>query len=512
VSDAVATPGLLRRLFKPVLTIAMFAIMILGVRRLLGSFELAEVTAGMAEMPVGSILVAIGVLATQHALYVVRETLAVGFAGHDDLGTRKIAVASLVARSLSTLGLATITGFALRLRLYEAWGLEKRDVATLTLYNEVTYYVGLTVTLGAAFLIADVPTMVAAGLTLPSPTVIGVVATGLAAAYVVLSLRRTEPWRFRSYQVPAVRGRLLAGQVVLPLVDAALGAVIVWVCLPASAGLDLPETIAVCQLAGIAGSISQVPGGLGVFETVLLQFVPTSVHATALAALLVRRVIVNLVPLAAGTLVLVGFEVTTRPGAAVPLGWRRQTMATALAVTAFASGVLLLVAASLGLEGPFGALGVAGQWLLFADGFGTLLVARGLHLRSVQSWRAAVGLFALRAVVAVLAGPSWFSLGLAAAMVGLLAAGHRAFPERDLRRDDDTAWAVAFTITIAGVAWLALVTDPMPERVSRVAIARGAGIITAFALVAAVAVERWRRHRKNVRLEKARLERSTPPT
>jgi len=178
--------------------------LVVGRRRLLGGCGVAGVTRALPERPVGAILVAIGVLATQHALHVVRETLAVGFAGHDDLGTRKIAVASLVARSLSTLGLATITGFALRLRLYEAWGLEKRDVATLTLYNEVTYYVGLTVTLGAAFLIADVPTMVAAGVALPSPMAIGVIATGLAVTYVVLSLRRTAPWRFRTYEVPVV--------------------------------------------------------------------------------------------------------------------------------------------------------------------------------------------------------------------------------------------------------------------------------------------------------------------
>ena len=244
-----------------------------------------------------------------------------------------------MCRSLSTLGLATITGFALRLRIYEAFGLTRADVTRLTLYNEATFYVGLATTFAFVFLFADVPNMVAIGVALPSPKLIGLIAAGLAVAYVGLSLGRTRPWRIRSFELPAVRGGLLAGQLILPIIDMSLGVGIVWVCLPEVAGLGYFETATACLLAGLAGSISQVPGGLGVFETVVLQFVPPEAHGAALAGLLVRRVITNLVPLAVGTVVLVGFEVATRPGSAIPLGWRRQTVATALAATAFASGV-----------------------------------------------------------------------------------------------------------------------------------------------------------------------------
>lgn len=484
------------RLAKPVLTVAMFAFMVYGFRRLLGSFDAEEVLASLAATPARAFAVALLLLAVQHALYILREALGVRFAGHGELELGKIAVVSLVSRSLSTLGLATITGYALRLRLYEAFGLGRADVTRVTLYNEATYYVGLAATFAFVFLLAGRPDLVAIGVSLPSPTAIGVIAAALVVAYVAFSLGRTRSWRIRSFELPAVRGVLLAGQLVLPIVDMLLGVGIVWVCLPEAAGLSYLETATATTIAALAGSISQLPGGLGVFETVVLQFVPPEHHGAALAGLLVRRVITNLVPLAIGTVVLVGFEVTTRPGAAIPLGWRRQTVATALAVTAFASGVLLLVQASLGVGAPFSSLGLLGQAIVFADGFGTLLVARGLHLRRVGSWRVAVFLFALRAIIALLAGPSWFALALSAAMVGLLAAGHRAFPERALVRDDDPAWVVAFVISLGGVGWIALVADPDPEHINRLTIARGAGVIIALALVAAAAVERWRRVRR----------------
>jgi phosphatidylglycerol lysyltransferase len=488
--------GWLRRTIKPVLMTAMFVFMIFGFRKMLGSFDAGEVTAGLTRLPVSVVAAALGLLAAQQLVYVGRELLSATFAGHGDLGVGKVALAALVSRSLSTLGLATITGFALRLRIYEAFGLNRADVTRLSLYHESTYYIGLTTQFAFVFLVLGVPPMVAAGVEVPSTTLVGLAAAALVAAYVGLSLGRTRPWRIWKLELPVVRGVLLAGQLLVPLCEMVLGVGIVWVCLPAEAGLSFGETIAACTVAGLAGSISQVPGGLGVFETVVLQFVPPSAHAAALAGLLVRRVIVNLVPLAVGTVVLVGFEFTTRPGAAVPLGWRRQTVATALAVTAFFSGVLLMVSGSLGLGGPFAALGAVGHAILFADGFGTLLVARGLHLRRVTSWRVAVFLFFIRAVIALLTGPSWISLAISLAMVGLLAAGHRAFPERTLTRDDDPAWLAAFAIALVGIGWIAMATDPDPAGISRITVARAAGVISAAALVGAVAVDRWRRHRR----------------
>lgn len=489
----------LRRLIKPVLMTAMFAFMIFAFRKLLGSFDADEVLAGLTRQPAAALAAALGLLVVSQALNVVRELLSVRFAGHGDLGLGKVAVASLVCRSLSTLGLATITGFALRLRVYEAFGLGRADVTRLTLYNESTYYVGLASQFAFVFVVLGVPPIVAAGVQVPSTTLIGLAGVALVAAYVALSIGRTRPWRIWRFELPVVRGVLLVGQILTPLAEMAVGTAIVWVCLPPEAGLSYGATIAACVLATLAGSISQVPGGLGVFETVVLQFVPPSAHGAALAGLLVRRVIVQLVPLAAGTVMLVGFEFTTRPGASVPLGWRRQTVATALAVTTFVSGVLLMVSGSLGFGGPFAALGAVGQAILFADGFGTLLVARGLHLRRVTSWRVAVFLFFIRAVIALLAGPAWVSLGISTAMVALLAAGHRAFPERTLVRDDDPAWFAAFAIALVGVGWIAMVTDPDPSRMSTITVARAAGVISAAALVGAVAVDRYRRRRRSTK-------------
>ncbi len=484
---------------RPILTIVMFAVVIAGLRRLVGTFELDAIVAAYERTPWSAMLAACGLLVAQHGFYVVRELIAVQFAGRRELARGRVALASLVSRSLSTLGLATITGFALRLRLYTSWGLTRDDVARLSLYNESMFYIGLAASCAAVFLLVDIPPLVALGVDIPAPRAIGAAAAALVVVYLLLSLRRDHALKIRSFVLPVMRAGQLAAQVALPLVDLVVSAALVWMLLPASAGLGFGETAAACFLGGVLGSLSQVPGGLGVFEAVVLQFVPPAAHAEVLAALLIRRVIVSLVPVAVGTVTLVGYEVVRR-GPVPEESWPRELAATAMAVTTFAAGVVLMVAASLRVHGPLAALGHTAHAIVFTIGFATLVVARGLHLGRRRSWWLAVSLFVARALVALAGGADTTALALSLAMVALLVASKRAFHRTPGPRDDDTAWFAAFVIAMAGVTWISLVAEP--GEVSRAAAARGAGVITVLALAGAAVAHHARRLRR---------ERSQPP-
>jgi phosphatidylglycerol lysyltransferase len=491
--EAPARPWTLKRLLKPVITVAMFVVMIGGLRRLIGTFDQDAIVAAYERTPWTAMLAACGLLIAQHGFFAVRELFAVEFAGRRDLSRGRVVLASLVSRSLSTLGIATITGFALRFRLYSSWGLSRDDVTRLTLYNESMYYIGLAASCAAVFLLVEIPPLVAVGVTIPAPKLIGAVAAAIVLAYVIASARREQPLRIRTFALPVVSGRELAAQVALPLVDLVVSAALVWMLLPAEAGLGFGETAAACFLGGIVGSISQVPGGLGVFETVVLQFVPPAAHPQVLAALLIRRVIVTLVPVAVGTVVLVGYEVIRR-GPVPEHSWPRETVATAMAVTAFAAGVLLMVAASLRLHGPLAGLGPIAHAIVFAIGFATLIVARGLHLRRARSWWLAMALFSTRALLAVVAGPDVPALVMSLGLVGLLIASKRAFHRHPGERDDDHSWCTAFVIAIAGVTWVAIVADP--SEVTRAAAVRAAGVVTALAIAGTVVIDHARRNRR----------------
>ena len=157
VDDDDDAPASWKRFVKPVLTVVVVAALAFGLSKLLTSFSYEEVAAGFDRMPKSRIALAALCVAMTYAMYVVRERIAVNFAGHPELSTRKVAVASLISRSLSTLGVATVTGFALRVRLYKEYGLDTAGVGRISVYNESTFYIGVVASIAVVFTLGGLP-------------------------------------------------------------------------------------------------------------------------------------------------------------------------------------------------------------------------------------------------------------------------------------------------------------------------------------------------------------------
>ena len=493
-----APPFRWRRLIKPTLTVVVFAAFAYGLRSLLATFDYDEVVAGLDQVAPARIVVAALVVVAIHGLYVVRERIAVDFAGHAALATRKVALASLISRSLSTLGVATVTGFALRLRLYQDFGLDARAVGRITAYNEASYYVGLGASLGLALTVAGLPPVVASSYALPPLGWIGPVAAVLVLAYLGWNLRRRAPLYVRSFEVPLLTRPQLAAQIVLPVLDTLATGYVTYVLLP-PIGLSYLEVVAIGLAASVAGSLSQVPGGLGVYETTVLAFVPPAAHPTALAALLVRRAVVNLLPIAAGAVLLVGVSMTsqlTRRPSRVALDYGRD----AVAIATFAASVLSLIAAAVPrAHGLTDRLGPLAQVAVFAGGLATLVAARGLQQGRRRAWWVCVVLFGLRLGAAIVGGPHVPSLIIAGAMLAVLLVGYHLFKHPGPLFDGERTWWTAWLVALIGIAWVA---DAHPATLTTEVRARLAGVIVVAAVVLGATIRRAlpeRRRRRRAR-------------
>ncbi|NPC87145.1 lysylphosphatidylglycerol synthetase family protein, partial [Pyxidicoccus fallax] len=126
---------------------------------------------------------------------------------------------------------------------------------------------------------------------------LGVGMLALLAAYLVACARVRRPLRVRVVEVRLPRPSLAAAQLAVSCLDWALAALVLWVLLPADAGVSLPGLVALFALAQLAGIASQVPGGLGVFESIILAALSPGVPAPlVLGTLLVYRVVYYLLP------------------------------------------------------------------------------------------------------------------------------------------------------------------------------------------------------------------------
>jgi uncharacterized membrane protein YbhN (UPF0104 family) len=208
------------------------------------------------------------------------------------------------------LGAPAISAAAIRVRLYAQWMVPPAGIARIIALSGSSFCIGLG-TLLSVILLARPMDMPLFGHAVPpwSLRAFGAVLAGILLLYVVAAQQRGTLTIFgRSINLPGRRLAFL--QVVLACADTAVACAILFAVLPASPHLTYLRTLGIYLAAFSGGLFSGLPGGVGVFDTVLLLgltfYLPP---ATVLGAILLFRLLYFLGPAAAAALCYGGHEV-----------------------------------------------------------------------------------------------------------------------------------------------------------------------------------------------------------
>ena len=113
----------------------------------------------------------------------------------------------------------------------------------------------------------------------------------VAVMYVVLVAVWRTPVRVRGFSVPPPRVRLAIAQLTVSAIDWTVAAAVLYVLLPASPATFV-NVLAAFLLAQLLGLVSHVPGGIGVFEGLIVFTLSPFLTASQLVpALVVYRAI-----------------------------------------------------------------------------------------------------------------------------------------------------------------------------------------------------------------------------
>src|SRR5512143_794132 len=176
-------------------------------------------------------------------------------------------------------------------------------------YYTRTLWLGLLFVGGLA-LIAQ-PAALPAQMNLPfiSARSLGVAFLAVVCGYVGWSAFRSKPVAILHREIELPSASLSAQQIALSSLDWLLAGSVLYVLLPEFPGLSFPAFIGIFILAQVAGLVSQVPGGLGVFETVVILLLPTgSAAPQTFGALLLYRGIYYLLPLIIAAVMMGAYE------------------------------------------------------------------------------------------------------------------------------------------------------------------------------------------------------------
>ena len=459
------------RTFGPLLGVVLFAVALWVLHVELRHYSYHEVLHEFRSLPAHRIWLAALLSAASYLLLTGYDTLGLAYARHA-LPYRRTALASFVGHAFSNaVGLAVISGGSVRLRLYSGWGLSALAITKVIAFCGATFWLGFMAVAGVVF--AAEPLAVPAALHLPFVGVrpLGVAFLVAVAAVLLVSARRRRPFRVRGLEFPVPSPGLLAGQLMISALDwLAVGAAL-YVLLAPGPRLSFAAFFGIYLLAQIAAVASQVPGGLGVFEGVMLLLLgPAVPAAAALGALLAFRVVYYLVPLAAAAALLAAHELLgrregVRRAARVFGRWAPSIVPHVLAITCFLGGAILLFSgatpaarwrlASLRTLIPLPVLELS-HLVGSIAGAALLLLANGIQKRLDGAYLTAVSLLSVGVVVSLLKGLDYEEALALALMLAALLPSRRHFYRRASLTGEwmSPAWIAATALVLLASVWL----------------------------------------------------------
>ncbi|MET1076802.1 MAG: bifunctional lysylphosphatidylglycerol flippase/synthetase MprF [Pseudomonas sp.] len=456
-------------------TLLLFAIALIACRHLLSELDLDALHDSILQVPKPALMGALAATVVGFIILLGYEWSASRYAGVT-LAPRILALGGFTAFAIgNAIGLSMLSGGSVRYRLYARHGLGATEVARMTLFASLSLGCALP-PLAALATLSDLPAAATAlGL---SEILLGSASVAVLLLFSILAIgiyRRRLPDQpytdnllvkagRRTLRLPGRRLTFL--QLIITALDVAAAATVLYLLLPEAPPFG--AFLLVYLLALAAGVLSHVPGGVGVFEAILLAAFADKLGAAPLAAaLLLYRLIYVVLPLLVACVFLLINEGQRLFQSRQSLRAASGLAAPILAVLVFLSGVVLLFSGvTPEIDTRLEHIGfLIPHRLVDASHFGAsligvlcLLLAQGLRRRLSAAWMLTTILLLVGALLSLLKGFDWEEACLLILTASLLGVFRRSFyrPSRLTELPFSPLYLVSSLCVLGASIWLLL--------------------------------------------------------
>ncbi|MEH2458697.1 lysylphosphatidylglycerol synthase domain-containing protein [Nostoc sp.] len=301
--------------FSTLFGLSLLLLSLWAIANELHEYNYRDILNSLAAIPKSRLSWAIWLTALGYLVMIGYDILGFSYINRS-LSWNKIALTSFISSAFSnTIGFALLTGSAIRYRFYSSWGVSAVAIAQVIAFANFTFWLGMFAVAGYLFLVN--PLKIPTQLHLPFATArpIGVIFLVLVAIYLLGSIFIKQPLIIRGQEFRFPSFKISLAQIAISSFDWILAAAVLYAVLPTNISLSYLDFLGIYLLAMFAGVVSNVPGGLGVFETIILLILSSKVSGAAiLSSLLAYRGVYYFLPLlvAAGLLGL--YEIRFRAG------------------------------------------------------------------------------------------------------------------------------------------------------------------------------------------------------
>lgn len=455
----------LRRLAGPLLSVGMLCLALWALHLLAREVNYHQVRVYVHSISHARVLLAALFTLLGYAVMTLYDRFALDSINHP-LSWRRVTMISFISYAFSNaVGMSLLVSGSIRYRFYIQNGLSPGEVARVVLFCTVSFWLGLLALTGVTLIFVPLPPSLPwADLSVP----LGVVLLAVPLAWFALSAvrRSMQLWRWRiTLPTPATALR----QILVGALDWGLAAAVLYVLMPDQLNNGFGHFLAIFVIAQIIGLISHVPGGLGVFEAVMLAgFGATgnaALTAPILGALVTFRVIYYLLPLCTATVLVLQREARGLRQKSLLAPWFTGLLPSFFAGLTLVSGAVLLFSgatralpvrmAILSEVLPLSVLEVS-HLLASVIGMLLLILARGLQRRLDAAYWLTLILLLAGAVFSLLKGIDYEEATLLTLLAMALAPAHRLFYRRAslFSTSFTLGWIVAILAVLGCAAWL----------------------------------------------------------
>jgi phosphatidylglycerol lysyltransferase len=455
------------------LGIFLFVAALLVLHRELKEYRLHDIILQFHNLPAVKIIIAAALTILSYLLMTGYDYLAFRYI-HHTIEYRKTAFVSFISYAFSNnMGAFMFSGMPVRFRLYSAWGLSTVEITNVIAFCTLSLWLGFMALGGTVFLIGSFVIPPGLPLYVPSLHIVGIIFFIPVTGYLLTGAFRKKPLTFHGWTFSPVPLSMSLSQLLISSLDWTISAGVLYTLLSPHGQLSFIFFLSIFIFAQFAGLISTIPGGLGVFETVIVlslsSLFPTS---SILGSLLAYRAIYYLMPLIV-SLVLLG---TYESFQAKKLLQRTARIfgkgiiifaPHILSITTFLSGTVLLVSGS--------TPAVKSRMLLLKEliplpvvelshflgslaGAGLIILARALQRRIDAAYILTLILLGGGVGFSILKGADYEEAVILAVMFFALLPCRRYFYRRASLFDIHftPGWIMAITLVITGSLWLGL--------------------------------------------------------
>lgn len=274
--------------------------------RYLGQIAWRDVVHAWQQLPPRRIGYAFGATAISLGMLAMFDVLAARVVTGRRVSTALAAFAGVVTQGISNaLGFHAVTGTAIRFRIYSAARLSAADVAGIVALAGLGVGLGFVVVITGA--LCWQPAITEGWGRLP-----GFMLLAALLALLFWLGRRPRSLQLWRWTLAFPGAGIAATQMLVGALEMTAAISALYVLLPAAIAPPFVDFLPIYIGAVVAGIISHSPGGLGVFETIMLAAFPPEARADLLVAMVCYRAIYSLIPFVLASLALALFEILRR--------------------------------------------------------------------------------------------------------------------------------------------------------------------------------------------------------